>query len=68
LKTNLDDGCDSLKKLEALLVSTNKDVRWMSSTRRAIRLKDANDQIGMYRQSIQDYKDVLQLSLQSVML
>ncbi|CAN9148211.1 unnamed protein product [Alternaria alternata] len=63
LKTILDDVCDPLKKLEALLVSTNKDVRWLSSTRRAIRLKDANDQIGIYRQSIQTYQDTLQLSL-----
>jgi len=68
LKSTLSDGCDSMEKLEALLVLVNKDVKVLDTTRRGLRLKEANDQIVMYRQEIQAYKDALQLSLQSVIL
>lgn len=68
LRTTLDDGCDSMDRLRTLLVHVNKDVRFLDSTRRAIRLKEANDQIAVYRQEIQAYKDAFQLSLQAVIL
>ncbi|KAF2819828.1 hypothetical protein CC86DRAFT_387871 [Ophiobolus disseminans] len=66
LKVILGDGCDSLEKLRTLLILANKDVRVLDDTRRALRLKDANDQIAIHRQEVQAYKDALQLSLQSV--
>ncbi|KAI4710663.1 hypothetical protein J4E89_004251 [Alternaria sp. Ai002NY15] len=65
LQTTLGDGCESLQKLESLLVLVNKDVRYLDSARRALRLKEANDQIIMYRQEIQAYRDALQLSFHS---
>ncbi|KAI4656608.1 uncharacterized protein J4E78_006497 [Alternaria triticimaculans] len=68
LQTTLGDGCESLQKLESLLVLVNKEVRYLDSARRALRLKEANDQIIMYRQEIQAYRDALQLSFQSVIL
>jgi uncharacterized phage infection (PIP) family protein YhgE len=68
LKTTLNEGCNSMNSLQRLLVHVNTDVRYLGSIRRVARLKEANDQIVMYRQEIQAYKDALQLSLQSVVL
>jgi uroporphyrinogen-III decarboxylase len=68
LQSTLTDGCASMKKLEALLVLVNKNVQVLDTVRRGLRLKEANDQIAMYRQEIQAYKDALQLSFQSVIL
>lgn len=68
LKTTLGDGCDSMDRLRVLLVHVNKDVKFLDSTRRVLRLKEANDQIAIYRQEVQAYKDALQLSLQAVTL
>jgi hypothetical protein len=68
LWTIISDECDSLRKLESLLVSVNTDVKHLDSMRRAIRIKETNDQIVMYRQEIQAYRDTLQLSFQSVIL
>ncbi|KAF2796057.1 hypothetical protein K505DRAFT_4945 [Melanomma pulvis-pyrius CBS 109.77] len=66
LKISLVDGCVSMDKLKDLLILVNKDVKYLDSARRSLRLKEANDQIVMYRQEIQAYKDALQLSFQSV--
>jgi hypothetical protein len=68
LKTTLADGCDSMEKLKELLMLVNKDVKILDAVRRDRRLKEAHDQIGVYRQKTQAYKDALQLSLQSVIL
>jgi hypothetical protein len=57
-----------MERLLVLLVQCNKDVRFMDATRRQMRLNDASEQIAIYRQEIQSYKDALQLSLQSVTL
>jgi hypothetical protein len=66
LGTSLQEGFERVAKLETLLVDVNKDVSILDGTRRHLRLKDATDQIVTYRQEIQAYKDMLQLSLQSV--
>jgi hypothetical protein len=68
LQVLLRDGCDSITKLEGLLVGVNREVSFLDSTRREMRLKSAGEQIVLYRQEIQAYKDALQLSLQSVTL
>ncbi|KAK2592723.1 hypothetical protein QQS21_009566 [Conoideocrella luteorostrata] len=66
LQTCLKDGCDSMERLTKLLQEVNKDVSFMDSARRHVRLKSASDQIAVHRHEIQAYKDALHLSLQSV--
>jgi hypothetical protein len=68
LKATLNDGCDTMGKLNNLLVLVNKEVKVLDAVRRGVRLREANDQIVMYRQEIQAYKDALQLSFQAVIL
>jgi uncharacterized protein YoxC len=66
LKDTLKDGRESLDRLRSFLKHVNKDVKFLDFTRRAIRFKEANDQIALQRQEVQAYRDALQLSLQSV--
>lgn len=51
-----------------LLVNVNRDVEFLDSGRRLVRMKAAAQQIANQRQEVQAYKDYLQLSLQTVTL
>lgn len=66
IRRSLTDGCESLEKVERLLIKVNREVRYLDSMRRHVRLKEASELLSSYRQEVQAYKDALQLSLQTV--
>ncbi|KAK5991223.1 GTP-binding protein rhoA [Cladobotryum mycophilum] len=66
IRRSLTDGGKSLGKVEKLLTEVNREVGFLDSTRRHLRLKDAADMLATYRQEVQAYKDALQLSLETV--
>jgi ABC-type histidine transport system ATPase subunit len=68
LLTSLEGGQTCLLSLQKLLQATMKDVKVLNALRRQARLKSATDQIACYREEIQTYKDVLDLSLQAINL
>ena len=68
LLTALQDGQTCLASLEKLLQETTKEVKVLDTLRRQARLKSAMDQITLYRQEVQTYKDALHLSLQTITL
>lgn len=68
LSRSLDDGKNSLIRLENLLRDTNRDVPVLDAPRRQARLKTVAEQLANFRQEVQTYKDALQLSLQTIIL
>jgi hypothetical protein len=68
LNMSLGDASVSLRKLEMLLVHVNRDVKFLDTSRKTIRMKAAAQQIANQRQEVQAYRDCLQLSLQTVTL
>lgn len=68
LSRTLQDGQITLEKFGDLLKEVNKDVAFLDSARRQLRVKGAAEQIANFRQQIQTYKDALQLSLQTIIL
>jgi len=68
LNLSLGDASDSLTKLEKLLVDVNRDVKVLDAARKQIRLKAATEQIAIYRQQVQAYRDAMQFSLQTITL
>ena len=65
---SLEDGQQSLVGLQMVLEDANKDVKFLDSARKQIRLKTVADKIVTCRQEVQIYKDALQLSLQTIIL
>jgi DNA repair exonuclease SbcCD ATPase subunit len=68
LSRSLNDGKESLDRLENLLRDANKDVAIFDTLRRQARLKTVGEQLVNFRQEVQTYKDALQLSLQTIIL
>ena len=68
LLTSLRDGHIPLEQMEGLLQNCNKEVAILDRARRAIRMNQVTDSIAELRQQIQSYKDMLQLSLQTLIL
>ena len=68
LKTSLDDASDTLGSLEATVVRINKDVSWLNSARKHVRLTSASDELAIYQQQIRSYKDTIQVCLQTAIL
>ena len=64
----LDGGNASLIKLGQVLEKVNKEVQILDGTRKAIRLKSATSIISTYRSRIQGSRDVLSLSIQTILL
>lgn len=65
---SLEDGKQSLTGLQNVLEDANKDVKFLDSARRQMRVKAVADKIVTCRQEVQIYKDALQLSLQTINL
>ncbi|KAF4214229.1 hypothetical protein CNMCM8980_006914 [Aspergillus fumigatiaffinis] len=68
LLRSLQDGRSTLEQLEELLTTINKQVTFLDSARREVRVKSAVEQIANFRQQVQTYKDAMQLSLQTIIL
>ena len=68
LLMSLEDGQNCLIRLEKLLQDTMKEVKFLDTLRRQARLKSTTDQMALYRQEVQTYKDALHLSLQTITL
>jgi predicted nucleic acid-binding Zn-ribbon protein len=68
LLRSLQDGRSTLEQLEELLTTINKQVTFLDSARREVRVKSAVEQIVNFRQQVQTYKDAMQLSLQTIIL
>jgi hypothetical protein len=66
LSSTIKDGQETLSQLWDLLEGVNRRTSVLSGTRKHARLQRAAEEIGMYQQQIQCYKDTLQLSLQAV--
>ncbi|GFF31113.1 GTP-binding protein rhoA [Aspergillus lentulus] len=66
LLRSLQDGRSTLEQLEELLTTINKQVTFLDSARREVRVKSAVEQIVNFRQQVQTYKDAMQLSLQTI--
>ncbi|KAK6524046.1 GTP-binding protein Rho1 [Orbilia ellipsospora] len=65
LLTVLQDGHTCLVSLRKLLEETTKEVEVLDGPLRRARLKPAMDKIALYRQEVQTYEDVLNLSLET---
>ena len=65
---SLEDGQQSLVGLQMVLEGVNKDVKFLDSARKQIRVKTVADKIVTCRQEVQIYKDALQLSLETIIL
>jgi uncharacterized protein YoxC len=68
LSRSLQDGRGSLEKLEQMFKDVNKDVSFLDTARRHIRLKGVTEHIAKFGQQVQTYKDAMQLSLQTIIL
>jgi hypothetical protein len=68
LHTSLDDAKETLKALEATILRVNKSASLLDSARKHLRLMGAADEIAIYQQQIQSYKDTIQVSLQTTIL
>jgi hypothetical protein len=68
LSQAVKDGSDILSELQELLEGTNKEVSVLDEARRELRYRLAVDQITMFRQRARSARDVLQLSLHSIIL
>jgi Fungal N-terminal domain of STAND proteins len=66
LSTTIKDGHDTLSQLRELLEGVNRSTSVLSGPRKHARLQRAAEEISVYQQQIQGYKDTLQLSLQAV--
>ncbi|OIW26058.1 hypothetical protein CONLIGDRAFT_516937 [Coniochaeta ligniaria NRRL 30616] len=64
----LEDGQQTLERLQATLDKASKSVKLLDSTRKHLRLKLAADEIGIYQQRIRTCRDTMQLSIQTVIL
>jgi hypothetical protein len=64
----LRNGGSGLTKLGDALLKVNKDAGFLEGTRKTIRLRAAASQISTYRAQIQGSRDVLSLSMQTVLL
>ena len=68
LSRSLQDGQNTLIRLQELLEGVNKSVTLLDGPRRQLRFNSAAEQIVAFRQQIQSYRDALQLSLQTIIL
>jgi hypothetical protein len=68
LSRSLQDGQNTLIRLQELLEGVNKSVTLLDGPRRQLRFNSAAEQIAAFRQQIQSYRDALQLSLQTIIL
>jgi hypothetical protein len=68
LEQALEDGEKALTDLRKVLEGVSKDVKFLDGARKEMRLKSAMEQITAFRQRAQSVRDVLQLSLQSILL
>ncbi len=68
LSQALEDGEKSLIRLGNLLQSVNKDAKFLDGPRKTIRLNSATAQITAFKSQIQGSRDVLSLSMQSLLL
>jgi hypothetical protein len=64
----LADGEKSLTRLANLLQLVYKDTKILDGTRKMIRLNSATEQINGFKSQIQTSRDVLSLSMQSILL
>ena len=65
---SLEDGQQSLAGLLKVLEEANKDVKFLDSARKQMRVKVVAEKIVTCRQEVQIYKDALQLSLATITL
>jgi hypothetical protein len=68
LSQALEDGEKSLVRLGNLLQSVNKEAKILDGSRKTIRLNFAISQISAFKSQIQTSRDVLSLSMQTVLL
>ncbi len=68
LRACIKDGQDTLSQLHDLLERVNRSASVLSGLQKHARLQRAAEEIGVYQQHIQSYKDTLQLSLQAATL
>lgn len=59
LSRSLQEGRGTLEQLEELLQAVNKDVFFLDSARRHLRVKGVAEQIANFRQQVQTYKDAM---------
>ncbi|KAH6672009.1 hypothetical protein B0J14DRAFT_639956 [Halenospora varia] len=64
----IQDGQMTIEQLQSTLDKVNKTVSVLDGPRKHLRLKSALDEIGMYQQQIESYRDTLQLSIQTIIL
>lgn len=63
---SLGDSQQSIEKLQKVLEDVGKEVKFLDTARRQLRIKTAADEIAVCRQEVQTYKDALQLSLHTI--
>jgi len=68
LSRTLADGEVTLSQLNMLLEEINKKTSFLDGPRKHLRFKTATEQITTYRSQIQCHRDVLHLSLSTVIL
>ena len=68
LSISINDGQDTLLRLQETLEKVNKSVSVLDGARKHLRLKGASEEIGTFQLQVRSYRDTLHLSLQTVIL